>query len=372
MSGDALKTLRDSFIRAALYTQRSSALKALVHQRTLSAFEKELPYTHRERFVAEETQHRLRQSQNRDLGSLQRVGGRYLTPFCPDYPEARLGPHLLRVCGTLNANRTLAIVGSRKSSSAILSRSHLLGSLCAQARITVVSGGAFGVDIEATMAAFRSMGFTITVLGSGLNRPSPRTHLPMFNRLLGRSNEHCIVSQFACDQPPKNWTYVKRNHLIADLADAVVVMQAGARSGALYAARQALATNKKVYCWHLRTRDVAMQGCRTLLSRGAEPVSLLVQALLKNYYLRKHGVSDLQGEILTILSDGPRSVSELTHTLGQTAEDICRELAIMYAMNWLEKNVDGTWSRFGLPLSRCGTVWLVGLSHSSEREALIV
>ena len=101
-------------------------------------------------------------------------------------------------------------------------------------------------------------------------------------------------------------------------------------------------------------------------------MSLLVQALLKDHYLRKHGVSDLQGEILTILSDGPRSVSELTHTLGQTAEDICRELAIMYAMNWLEKNVDGTWSRFGLPLSRCGTVWLVGLSHSSEREALIV
>ena len=86
----------------------------------------------------------------------------------------------------------------------------------------------------------------------------------MFNRLLGRPNEHCIISQFACEQPPKNWTYVKRNHLIADLADAVVVMQAGVRSGALYAARQALATNKKAYCWHLRTRDVAMQGCRTL------------------------------------------------------------------------------------------------------------
>ena len=55
---------------------------------------------HTERFAAEETQRRLRQSQDRELGSLQRVGRRYLTPFCPDYPEARLSPHLLRVCGT--------------------------------------------------------------------------------------------------------------------------------------------------------------------------------------------------------------------------------------------------------------------------------
>ena len=372
MSGDALETLRDWFIRAALYTQRSSALKALVSQKTLSAFEEELPYTCRERFVAKETQHRLRQAQNSELGSLKRVGGRYLTPFCTDYPQARLSTHLLRICGTLNVSPTLAIVGSRKSSSVMLSRSRLLGELCAQARITVVSGGACGVDIETTMAVFRANGSTITALGSGLNRPSPRTHVPMFNRLLGRPNQHCVISQFGCEQPPATWTYVKRNHLIADLADAVVVMQAGARSGALYAAHRALVTNKKVYCWHLQTRDVAMQGCRALLGRGAHPVSLLVEVLLKDCRLRKQVASDLQRKILRILSEGPRTVSELTHALGYSSEKICRELVIMFSMNWLEKNVDGTWSRFGLPLSRCGTVWLVGLLHSSGREALIV
>ena len=126
MQGDALETQRDWFVCAALYTQRSSALKALVNQKTLSAFENELPYTCRERFVAEETQRRLRQTKKRELDSLKRVGGRYLTPFCPDYPRARLSTHLLRVCGTLNINRTLAVVGSRKSSSAILSRARLI------------------------------------------------------------------------------------------------------------------------------------------------------------------------------------------------------------------------------------------------------
>ncbi|MCA9711880.1 MAG: DNA-processing protein DprA, partial [Myxococcales bacterium] len=137
----------------------------------------------------------------------------------------------LRVLGHLPAAPGLAIVGARGADPYGLELAGRVARAAAERGVSVISGGAFGVDAAAHEAALAAGGHTTVVLGSGLDRPAPATHRGLFRRVLAAGG--AVTSPFPCGQGAARWTFPRRNPWIAGLARAVVVVQAGLASGTL-------------------------------------------------------------------------------------------------------------------------------------------
>ncbi len=186
---------------------------------------------------------------------------------------ARLGATLvehprgpLRVLGRLPTSAGVAIVGARRADPYGRELAVRLARRVVSAGRHVVSGGAFGVDAAAHAGALDAGGETVVVLGSGLDRPSPAAHRELFGRAAGAG---AVVSPFPCDTRAGRWTFPRRNPWIADLACAVVVVQASAVSGALYTARAGLELGRPVFVVPGAFDNPLHAGCHLLVAEGA-------------------------------------------------------------------------------------------------------
>ncbi|MGH2711608.1 MAG: DNA-processing protein DprA [Actinomycetota bacterium] len=170
---------------------------------------------------------------------LNRMSARAITPADPEYPERLLGlsdpPAVLFVRGrSLSELETaVAIVGARSCSPYGRDAAISLASRLAMAGLTVVSGAALGIDGAAHEGALMSSGYTVAVLGSGLDRPHPRTNEDLIGRI---AMEGTVVSEFPPRTEPLPRHFPSRNRIIAGLADGVIVVEGAERSGSLQTA----------------------------------------------------------------------------------------------------------------------------------------
>ena len=177
-----------------------------------------------------------------------------------------------------NAFPRVAIVGSRRADPEACHFAFTLGRVLAASGVTVVSGGAFGIDAAAHRGALAAgaSGRTLAVIGSGLDHLYPPAHLPLFEAIV---RQGAVLSHLPDEVPPLPHLFLERNGLIAALATAVVVVQAPVRSGALSTARAALELGRPLWVCPAAPWDVRGQGNAHLLARGArsltDPVMLL-------------------------------------------------------------------------------------------------
>lgn len=135
---------------------------------------------------------------------------------------------------------SVAVVGSRSASDYGRSVAAWLARALGQGRITIISGGAVGIDAAAHDAAADTPGSTVVVLGCGHDVAYPRPHAirdGLFARVVATGG--AIVSESLPHDPPKPWRVRDRNRIIAGMADAVVVVEGGPRSGSLVTANWA-------------------------------------------------------------------------------------------------------------------------------------
>ncbi|WP_060930021.1 DNA-processing protein DprA [Granulicoccus phenolivorans] len=185
-----------------------------------------------------------------DLGSVvaatEACGARFITPASPEWPEqvaeldlagplgsfggAPLGLWL-RGPGDLAAmtGRTVAIVGSRAATSYGERIAADLGAELAAAGVTVVSGGAFGIDAAAHRGAMAAGGRTLCVLAGGVDQPYPRGNAALLEAI---GEGHLLVSEVPPGAHPTRPRFLIRNRLIAGLTQATIIVEAAARSGA--------------------------------------------------------------------------------------------------------------------------------------------
>lgn len=222
------------------------------------------------------------------LEEARRRGIRAITPQDREWPAVledlqETSPHCLWLQGPgrldqLVGARSAALVGSRASTSYGEDTAASLAAAFAAGCGTVVSGGAYGIDAAAHRGALAADGgATLAVLAGGLDRLYPRGNTELLERIRDR---HLLVSEAPPGTAPTRWRFLARNRLIAGLAQAVVVVEASWRSGALSTARLADQLSRPVGAVPGPITSAASAGCHRLIrERGAvlitEPGDLL-------------------------------------------------------------------------------------------------
>lgn len=133
-------------------------------------------------------------------------------------------------------DRAVSIVGSRAATAYGEHMATDLAHGLALADWTVVSGGAYGIDVAAHRGALAAEGCTVAVLACGLDRPYPRSNAVVFDRIL---QSGLLVSEHPVGSAPLRHRFLIRNRLIAAMSAGTVVVEAAARSGAQATARRA-------------------------------------------------------------------------------------------------------------------------------------
>lgn len=188
--------------------------------------------------------------------------------YPPRLQDLARPPAPLRVLGSLAAvvSCEVAIVGTRRASEGALEFTFDLARDLAHQGLTIVSGGALGIDAAAHEGALAGGGKTVAVLASGLKVPYPPTHGPLFLRILSQGG--ALVSEAKDHWSPRRGLFLRRNRLIAALAGATVVVEAPLRSGALSTARWAMQLKRQLFCVPGSPWEARAQGGVQLLRQG--------------------------------------------------------------------------------------------------------
>ena len=228
------------------------------------------------------------------IGDQGDVCKRIITLGDTDYPASLLAindpPLVLYVQGDAsivcakpaNAGRlsrsfahSVAIVGSRNPTPQGTMNARRFARTLAQAGLTIVSGLALGIDGAAHEGALEGAEAdldrlaTIAVVGTGLDRVYPKTHLDLARRITARG---VIVSEYPIGTPPLSTNFPKRNRIIAALSQGTLVVEAALKSGSLITAREASEQGKEVFAIPGSIHSTQTRGCHALIKQGAKLV----------------------------------------------------------------------------------------------------
>jgi DNA processing protein len=178
----------------------------------------------------------------------------------------------LRGAGDLEllARRAAAVVGARSCSPYGAQVARMLGRELAAAGLVVVSGLARGIDGEAHRGALEAGGVTVAVLGCGIDRDYPASNAQLSRRI---EESGVVVSEYEPGVQPAAWRFPARNRIIAGLVEAVVVVEARERSGALITADFALEEGREVFAVPGEITASLSAGTNALLKLGATPLT---------------------------------------------------------------------------------------------------
>ena len=180
-------------------------------------------------------------------------------------------PKALYVVGDPSALEAgLAVVGARKATPYGIGCARRFAEAAARRGVCIISGGARGCDAAAHEAALAAGAKTVVFLGGGCDKPYPAEHAALFERIANSGG--AVVSEHPWDAPPLPQRFRLRNRLIAGLARAVLIVEAGLPSGTFSTADEALAAGRDVLAVPGAITSAASRGANRLLYQGATPV----------------------------------------------------------------------------------------------------
>ena len=245
-----------------------------------------------------------------ELDFIEKHGIRCVTPADSDYPARMLdcndAPLVLFSLGNVNYNaaRMVAIVGTRKATDYGRRMCHTfikeLHELCPD--VTIVSGLAYGIDIESHRAALEAGCATIGVLAHGLDMIYPTAHRNTAKEMLSDGG---LVTEFMSKTVPLGHNFVRRNRIIAALSDAIVVVEAAAKGGSLITAEIAESYNRECFAFPGSVGDPYSVGCNELIrdNHAALVTSALDMVNAMNWNDREDKGKAVQKELFPELTD---------------------------------------------------------------------
>lgn len=207
------------------------------------------------------------------LKSLEGCGARIMTYEDPTYPPALREiydpPILLYIKGNdIPPNITfVAVVGSRIPTHYGFNAAEKIGQGLARRGLGVVSGMARGIDSSAHWGCLGGRGFTVAVLGTGIDMIYPASNKKLFQKIIQKG---AVISEFPLGTPPEPKNFPIRNRIISGLSRGVVVVEATKKSGSLITASLALEQGREVFAVPGSINSFKSTGCHFLIKQGAK------------------------------------------------------------------------------------------------------
>ena len=192
---------------------------------------------------------------------------------CPDAPALLY----FKGCCSLNAPRQIAIVGTRSSTPYGEEVTQQLIKDLSEEKITVVSGLAYGIDICAHEAALKQGLPTIGVTAHGLDRIYPPVHRSTAGRMLKQGG---LLTEYPSGTNPDRENFPSRNRIVAGICDAVIVVEASGKGGALITAELAQGYNRDVFAVPGRVNDPYSKGCNDFIRENKAALLTSAQDLI--------------------------------------------------------------------------------------------
>lgn len=242
----------------------------------------------------------------------------------------------------------VAVVGSRKMTAyGKLVTTDLVTEL-ARAGVVIISGLAFGVDITAHRVALAASGTTVAVLGSGLDRISPASHINTARQIL----EHgTLISEYHNGSDTYAGNFVIRNRLISGLAEVVIIPEAALKSGSLHTARFALEQGKTVMAVPGNINNPTSEGCNNLIKSGAVPVTntddiffALKLSTAKQRTARQFRGTDQEQAIFALIRDGIAAQEELAAVSQMDGSVLSSTLTMLEISGYIRPLGSGNWT----------------------------
>lgn len=246
---------------------------------------------------------------------------RVLIPEDDEYPlllkEIYQPPSLLYIKGSLiGMEKAIAIVGSRKCTSYGRAVAEKFAQELSRNGITVVSGGARGIDTSAHRGALRS-GKTVAILGCGVNVVYPPENRVLFSEIV----EHgALISEYPPGTPPIGGNFPARNRILSGICQGTLVVEAARNSGSLITAELALEQNREVFSIPGSIYSLSSEGTHRLIQAGAKLVHS-PEDVLEDLNIKKSAsptlyndvsLNDIEQKILSLLVvDAPKSLEKI-------------------------------------------------------------
>lgn len=264
---------------------------------------------------------------NESLKKLKKIGGKVISIFDDAYPallkEIYNAPPILYYVGDYRSEdeNAIAVVGSRNVSEKGKILTELLIDDFKGYPVTIVSGLAIGVDTIAHSEAMKKGLRTIAVLGSGIDIVYPAINRAIYEKI--RENG-VIFSEQPIGTKPMPYNFPKRNRIISGLSKAVVVVEAGNKSGSLITARYSAEQNRDVFTFPRTPLDKNSEGNNYLIKIGAKIITSgkdVLHEVFPTYIVKneknneKINLTEVDKKILELLQEGPVNIEKMCFSL---------------------------------------------------------
>lgn len=256
-------------------------------------------------------------------------------------------PKSLDIIGSLPENRTtsVAIVGTRKPSPYGKEVAYKFAYELAKKGIVVVSGLALGTDAIAHRGALDAGGTTLAVLANGLSSIRPSSNTELARQIL--QHRGAIISEYEPETGVRIYQLLERNRIVSGLSDAIVIVEAAARSGTLNTAAHALEQGKEVFVVPGNITSPLSAGCNNLLKQGAHPATciedileVIAPSLLQTQVTLALGSTPAETTLIQLLQTGLRDGEDLQTAAKLSAADYSQALT-MLELNGVVRSLGG-------------------------------
>lgn len=271
----------------------------------------------------------------RELEQVAAAGAQLIALGSGAYPKALAHipdpPPLLWVRGEMLERDALAlaIVGSRRCTAYGREQADRFAAGLAVAGVTIVSGGAYGIDGAAHAAALRlapAGARTLAVIGSGLARPYPKEHAPLFDRIVAEK-AGAVISELPMTFPPAAENFPRRNRIISGLSLGTLLIEAADKSGALITARLCNDEHgRELMALPGRVDSDASAGCHKAIREGWATLVTSVPEVLAQLGEAGQMLRVAMGEVVPAQKGGEAQASSLFETLNENQKKIVAAL----------------------------------------------
>ncbi len=251
--------------------------------------------------------------------------------------EIHQPPPVLYVRGEITPQDewAVAIVGTRRMTPYGRQVTEEVAAFLARNGITVISGLALGVDSVSHQACLKAGGRSIAVLGSGVDIIYPTENRKLAAEMIEGG---AIISDYPLGTPPEGTNFPPRNRIIAGLSIAVVIVEAGQKSGALITANFSVNQGREVFAVPGKIHAPQSKGPNKLIQDGANPLLSPedLMAVLDLTMITEHQTarSVLPGDateaaLYSVLGHEPKHVDEIGMEANLPIEQVSATLALM-------------------------------------------